>query len=191
LSHGKNPRKLQLRATISGEPQLYEISIHEKYRFDRRVLEGGSPDATTEIEERDVRTIAKWAARRYERPSLPSAFVDRLPNSVKKSLLKLMEKDGEDVLFVLVGAETWDELPPEKDYRITLRVVMMPDACEDYERELRGLSVVAGMRSLLAQCDGIDVEDADIANTADLTIEAYLSLRRWDFDYLSPDDEQV
>jgi len=190
--YGKNPRKLQLRAaTASGESQLYEINIHEKYRLDRHVLESGSPDATIEIEERDVKTIAKWAARRYERPSFPSAFVDRVPNPVRKNLLKLMKRDGEDVLFVLAGSDRWDELSSREDYRITLRVVMSPDACEDYKRELRGLSVVAEMRSLLSQCEGIQVEDADIANTAELTIEEYLNLRRWDFDYLSPDDEQV
>ncbi len=185
----EDPRRLQVRAIIRGKSELYEINIHEKYRIDRHVLENGSPDTTIEIKEPDVKTIAKWAARRYERPSFPSAFVDRLSNPVKKSLHKLMEKEGEDVLYVLAGADSWDELPCDEDYRILLRVVMSPAACEDINRERRGLSVVAEMRCLLSQCEGITVEDADIANTAELSIEEYLHLRRWDFDYLSPDDD--
>jgi hypothetical protein len=187
LFNRKNPRRLQFEVEDLGRPCLYEIDIHEKYRVDRQILEDGSPDATTEVKAADVRMIARWASRRYDRPSFPTAFVDRLTKNIKKKLPKKMQKDGEDVMDVLVGSEDWGELAPGTPYRIVLYVLMGPEACEDARREQRGLSVVSEMRSLLAQCDGIEVEDANLANTAELSLNDYLHLHRWDFDFLTPE----
>lgn len=189
LFNGKNPRKLQFEAEELGKPRLYEINIHEKYRADRRVLEDGSPDTTIKVKATDVRMIARWASRRYDRPSFPTAFVNRLTKELKNKLPKKMQKDGEDVVSVLVGAESWEELDPRTPYKIVLRVLMNPEACEDERRETRGLSVVSEMRALLAKCDGIEVEDADLANTAEMTLKEHQHLRRWDFDFLTPEEE--
>ncbi|MGH9501350.1 MAG: hypothetical protein ACRD20_00720 [Terriglobales bacterium] len=185
---GKNPRKLQLVAEAPGQSRLYEIDIHEKLRIDRQILQRGAPDITVRFNPDDVRLIARWAARRYDRPSFPSAFVNRT-NVVRKKLLKKLERDGEDVLYVLVGFETVEELPDNQPYRILLRIVADPETCEDDEKEQRALSVSSELRKLLAQCDGIAVEDADIANSAEMTLYEYKHLRRWDFDYLSPEDD--
>lgn len=189
LFNSKNPRRLQFEAEELGKPRLYEINIHEKYRVDRQVLEGRSPDTTITIKANDVRTAATWAGRRYYRPSFPTAFVNRLTKELKNKLPKKMQKDGEDVESVLVGAESWEELDASTPYKIVLRVLMGPEACEDERRETRGLSVVSEMRALLAKCDGIEVEDADLVNTADMTLREYLRLRRWDFDFLTPEQE--
>lgn len=189
LLNSKNPRRLQFEAEELGQLRLYEIDIHEKYRVDRQILENGSPDATIEIKATDVRMAARWAGRRYDRPSFPTAFNNRLTNELKSKLLKKMKKDGEDVVSVLVGAGSWEELDPGTPYRIVLRVLMGPEACEDERRERRGLSVVSEMRALLAKCDGIEVEDADLANTAEMTLNEYSHLLRWDFDFLTPEQE--
>ena len=69
LFNGKNPRKLQFLAQENGEQRLYEIDVHAKYRVERKILEKGENDASIIILERDVATIAKWASRRYRRPS--------------------------------------------------------------------------------------------------------------------------
>ncbi|MGA9564601.1 MAG: hypothetical protein WBS19_03670 [Candidatus Korobacteraceae bacterium] len=187
LFNKKNPRRLQFEAEHLGKLRLYEVNVHERYRVDRKVLESGSPDITIKIKESDVRMIAKWMGRRYDRPSLPTAFINRLTTNVKNKLPKKMQKDGEDVLDVLVGSENWGELAPGTPYKIVFYVLMGPEACENEQREKRGLSVVSDMRALLAQCDGIEVEDANLANTAELTLNDYQHLRRWDFDFLTPE----
>ena len=189
LFNSKNPRKLQFEAEELGKLRLYEINIHEKYRAGRQILENGSPDTTTKVKATDVRMIARWASRRYDRPSFPTAFVDRLSKEIKSKLPKKMQKDGEDVVSVLIGAESWAELGPSKPYKIVLRVLMGPEACEDESRERRGLGIVSEMRALLAQCDGIEVEDANLASTTEISLFDYLHLRRWDFDFLTPEQE--
>ena len=191
LLKGKNPRRLQFIAEESGKSRVYEIDVHEKYRVARDILEKGSRDAVTKIEANDVRVIAKWVARRYTRPSFPSAFVDRVGATVKKKILKKLEKDGDDVLYILVAFETLEEISSDSPYRIVLRVVVPQEACEADEREQRALGVVSEIRKLLGQCSGITVEDADLASSAEMTLYEYEHFIRWDVDYLSPSEEDI
>jgi hypothetical protein len=82
-----------------------------------------------------------------------------------------MEKDGEDIVRVWVGLNTIEELPSEKPYRLVLRVVVPSETWEDDTKEQRALSVVSEMRRLLAQCEGVEVEDANLATESDITQE--------------------
>jgi hypothetical protein len=189
MSKGKNPRRLQFTAEENGEPRLYEIDVHEKYRVSRRILESGTRDKTFKIAGNDVLVMAKWAGRRYYRPSLPTEFMDRVA-SIKDKLSKKLKKDGEDITCVYAGLNTIEELPPEKPYRLILRVVVPADVCEDDTKERRALSVVSEMRKLLAQCAGIEVEDADLAMESEITLAEVREMNKWDFDYLSPEEEQ-
>lgn len=189
MAKGKNPRRLQFSAEENGEPRLYEIDVHEKHRVNRRILESGTRDKTFKIAAKDVLVIAKWAGRRYYRPSLPTGFMDRVA-SIKDKLSKKLKKDGEDITYVYAGLDTIEELPPEKSYRLVLRVVVPVEVCEDDTKEQRALSVLSEMRKLLAQCPGIEVEDAVLATESEITLADVREMNRWDFDYLSPDDEQ-
>src|SRR5260370_39494366 len=110
--------------------------------------------------------------------------------SVKDRLSKKLKKDGEDITRVYAGLNTLEELPAEKPYRLILRVVVQAEVCEDDSKERRALSVVSEMRKLLAQCDGIEVEDADLALESEITLADVRRMNPWDFDYLSPEKEQ-
>jgi hypothetical protein len=189
MSKGKNPRRLQFNAEENGEHRLYEIDVHEKHRVERRILETGTRDKTLKIAEADVLVIAKWAGRRYFRPSLPTEFVDRIA-PIKDKLSKKLKKEGDNITCVFAGLDAIEELPPEKSYRLVLRVVVPVEVCEDDAKEQRALSVVSEMRKLLAQCPGIEVEDAVLETEAEITLADVMKMIRWDFDYLSPDDEQ-
>jgi len=160
IFRGKSPRRLQFDVEENGGSRLYEIDVREKYRIDRRVLETGTKDATIRVNESDVLVIAKWAARRYHRPSFPTAFVDRIA-PIKAKLNKKLKKDGEDV-NVYAGFNTLEELPVEETYRIILRVVIPVEVCEDDIREQRANSIVSEMEKLLAVCKGIELEDAKL-----------------------------
>lgn len=188
LFNGKSPRKLQFFAQEGAARQLYEIDVNEKYRLDRKILQSGTRDTTISIRREDVLILAKWAMRRYHRPSLPSALQDRL-SPAAKGIRKKMEKDGEDVKVVYIGLNTPKELAPEEPYSIVLRLVVAPDVCEDDDKEKRVIGVVSEIRKLLSQCSGISVEDADLVSEAELTVYEVNHLVRWDFDYLSPGEE--
>lgn len=188
LFNGKSPRKLQFVAQEGAGQQLYEIDVNKKYRLDRKILQSGTRDKAISISPDDVLVLAKWAMRRYHRPSLPSAFQDRLSPATKR-IRKKMEKDGECVQAVYLGLNTLKELAPEESYLIVLRLVVAPDVCEDDEREKRVIGVVSEIRKLLSQCSGISVEDADLVSEAELTVYDVKHLIRWDFDYLSPGEK--
>jgi hypothetical protein len=82
-----------------------------------------------------------------------------------------------------------EELPSEEPYRIVLHILLEPEACKEDSREQRAVSVVSDMRKLLAQCDGIEVCDANIVSSAEMTVHDYVHLKRWDTDYLSPAED--
>jgi len=189
MFNGKNPRRLQFFAEQSGEHRLYEIDVHEKYRVDRRVLEAGTRDETIRISANDVLVIAKWAAARYRRPSLPTAFVDRIA-PIKTKLSKKLERDGEDIVTVFLGLDTTAELPANEAYRLILRVVIATETSEDDAKEQRANGVVSEMQKLLAQW-GIAVEDARLVTESEITLDEVRHMNRWDFDYLSPEEEKI
>ena len=191
LFNSRNPRKIQFFAEESGERRLYEISVHEKYRLDRKILENGTRDKSIEISRQDILILAKWAMRRYHRPSLPTAFQNRIPSAVQNKLRKKLDSEGEDVSDIYMRLDTAEELDDAKAYRIILRVVVPPEACEDVDREKRALGIVSEIRKLLAQCSGISVEDADVASESDITMQDLRNpnMIRWDFEYLSPEEQ--
>lgn len=184
---GKNPRRLQFDVEENGETRLYQIDVHEKYRIDRRVLEAGTRDVTITISENNVLLIAKWAARRYHRPSFPTAFVDRIA-PIRAKLSKKLKKDGDDVILY-AGFNTLNELPVEEAYRIIVCVLIPVEASEDDVREQRANSVVSEIAKLLGRCEGIELEDAKLVSESEITLDELHYLRRWDFDYLSPEEE--
>jgi hypothetical protein len=189
LFKGKSPRRLQFDIEENGGSRLYQIDVREKYSIDRRVLEAGTKDASVRISENDVLMIARWAARRYYRPSFPTAFLDRIA-PIRGKLSKKLKKDGDDV-SVYAGFNTLEELSVDEVYRIILRVVIRDEAGEDDAREQRANSVVSEMQKLLAQCKGVDLKDAKLAKESEINLDEFRSLRRWDFDYLSPEEENA
>jgi hypothetical protein len=110
---------------------------------------------------------------------------------VQSKLRKKLENDGEDVSCVYARLDTAEELDDSKAYRIILRVVVPPEALEDVDKEKRALGIVSEMRKLLAHCSGIDVVDADVASESEITMQDLRNpnMVRWDFDYLSPEEE--
>lgn len=100
-----------------------------------------------------------------------------------------MKRDGDDIASVLLALNTVEELVDDKPYRGILWVVVDPEVCENDAQEQRAISVVSELRKLLGQCAGIEIEDAELRKTSDITLLDLQRLIRWDFDYLSPDDE--
>jgi hypothetical protein len=97
---------------------------------------------------------------------------------VQSKLRKKLENDGEDLSGVYARLDTTEELDDSKVYRIILRVVVTPAACEDVDRAKRALGIVNEIRKLLAQCSGINVGDADVASESEITLQA-CGIGRW------------
>jgi len=116
--------------------------------------------------------------------------MDRI-KPVKDKILRKMKRDGEDIVHVALAFNTVEELANDKPYRVFLWIVVEPGVCENDELEQRAIGIVSELRKLLAQCNGIEVEDADLRKTSDVSLLDWQTLIRFDLDYLSPDDEPI
>jgi hypothetical protein len=122
---GKNPRCLQLHLVVRGEKELHEISVHEKYRDQRNILEHGEPDTSCSILQGDIRIVGLWAGKRYSRPAFPTAFNNRVSHSSKK-IKRALQQYGAKVTGIFILFEPPEdferELPDTEPYRIFVRV---------------------------------------------------------------------
>jgi len=91
-----------------------------------------------------------------------------------------------------MAMNSMDELPPDKPYRVFVRVVVPRDALRNDLREKSALAVVAALTAHLSQCAGIEVVDVVPVSEAEFSFEDYLyNTIEWDtFDYLSVPDDQ-
>lgn len=183
-TNGKNPRRLQFPISVGGPESVYEISIHDKIRINRRLLETGTPDASCRISPGNIRRLGTWAGKRYLRAAFPGAFDRRLKSAMKK-LRSSLERHGEHVLGVFLYLNTDLELPETEEYRIIVRVVAEKSAVEDDNEEQRLKTLVAEMNVALGNCTGIDVLDLSFVSETEFTYEDLRNSSKWDFDYLS------
>lgn len=188
---GKNPRRLQFLATNSGAERLYEINVHEKYRVSRKFLEGGAPDIACTISKSEAAIIARWAGKRYNRPSFPSEFDRRLNAMGKEKFARAMEKYGADVSGIFISFLSQSGgLTEGEPYSIIVRVVAPRAACEDDGRERVLLKFVAELQILFGGCSGIHVEDLRLDSEADFTLEDWKHSTLWDYEFISNADSQ-
>ncbi len=188
-TRGKSPRFLQFEALIEGEEHIFEISANEKFRTDRRILERGDPDPTLVLTQSQVRMLARWAARRYNRSAFPANF-DRRISKVREKIERLMKRYGTDITGTFVAFLSSDgELPQEDDYRILVQVVAEKEAFDRNLREQDMLRVKAELTTLLNQCSGIElVETVELRSESEFTLEDYFNSRLWDYEYVSEAD---
>jgi hypothetical protein len=126
--------------------------------------------------------------RRYHRPSLPTAFLNRISNAAKSKMSKKLEKEGEDIIGLYLLLNSAGELQDGDPYRIIIRVVVSAESREDIARKDRAISVVAELQKLLGQCADIVVEDADMVSEIDFSMQDLRTMVKWDFDFLSPEE---
>lgn len=186
---GKNPRSLQLYVEVNGEEKLYEISVHEKCRDQRSILEHGSPEASCRLSQRDIRIMGRWAGKRYSRPALPTAFNNRISCSAKR-FRKALEQYGAEVSGIFIFfLESERELPDNETYRIIVRIVAPRAILEDDREEQTLLTLVAKLQEAFASCSGIEVEELKLDSEAEFSLEDWNTGRFWDWEYLSVSED--
>ena len=170
LFHGKNPRRLQLWLDKTAIGAFTNSAFTIEAPLDRRSLEKGAPDKDCVLSSPVTDLIARWIAKRYCRPSFPSAFNDRV-RTVANKIEKAMKRLGEDVTGVFIAFLNSDgELSDTDPYEIDVRVVTPPDAASDEERERIALKLVAELNELFGQCSGIAAE-VTLVSEAEFSLE--------------------
>jgi len=189
--HAKNPRVLHLPVTWDGVDLPYGVSIHEKARIDRHLLEEIEPDARAKLSNDNVGMLSDWVARRYVRASFPDEFQRRLGSRKPWARLKsLLAEEGTLVTGVFVRLHTQSELPASEAYRLIVRVTVEGSTFEDEDIrfQLRD-DFLERLVDLLEEFDGIKVVEYQLVSEADFSLEDLKNTQRLDFDYLSYADD--
>lgn len=181
---GKNPRTIDFEAEVCGKTRWYRCRISEKSTLGRRVLTRSFPSEA--LPQPTCGVLARWVAKRYTRAALPDAFNERV-RRMDERIKRLMVRDGKLITHVYLSLDTEEELPPNRPYRVIMRATALPEVLEDRELTGKLSAAVLGLKSLLNECDGVEVLDAELESEVEITLHDLSSgqLRRWDYDYLS------
>lgn len=183
-THAKNARRLHFHIVVNGNLEGYEAHIRSRFSIPRSLLQTVRPDVERAVRPLELSEIISWILARYDRVAFPDEFNSRIAATVAKKIKPALEKLTR-MKSIYVGLNTWDELPADQKYSMTVLGTLQ---AEDFEQpEIRqameqGLSVVA---AALHNVPGIVVEDFTVLSEADVTLDLVRTLARWNFDYIS------
>lgn len=191
LVFAKSARKLQFELSSQDGIEPYELSIHERWSVDRRILEDADPDQDISLSEGQKKQLSGWLAKRYRRDAFPDAFVNRLKEQPHSENLRNLFKDwGQWISGVYLVLDTDEDLPPEQPY---VAVAWATVLLEDYEDEKTLERLNDEFQPLLEKAlgafTGIEVRDAMVVSEADFSLADIRRTRRMDLDDLSYRDD--
>jgi hypothetical protein len=185
--NGNHPRIIQFEMVNAENTKVFESSIHDKFRIDRKKLIDYPPNSHWNLKQRTIRDIKHWLARRYTRQAFPNEFERRISSSKSKWTRKLFavpEKGGLITAIFLLVSE--DELPKEEKYKVIMWLTMLP---EDYniQEKKEVVEKIAGQiaDAMNNNCEGIEVVEYEVRSEANVSLEERNQLKRWDYDALS------
>lgn len=192
LTFGKSGRKLQLELSTAVGPIVFELSIHERFLIDRRILEDAEPDATVSLSSREKRTLAGWLAKRYKRHAFPDEFNRRLKEQPHSDDMRnLFKAYGQEIeaVFVLLQPDD-DELPAAEPYVVNLYAVMASEDYDDTETRTRlENDFVLALEASFDAFTGIELGNAMLVSEEDFSLADIGRTRKMDLDDLSYRDD--
>jgi hypothetical protein len=182
LTHGKNPRTLQVATQHSD--LAVEYSIHDRVRVSRMLLQDCSPADKPRWTTRTTASIAQWVASRYTRAAFPDAFNERLKKagSVER-IKKIGKRAGRAVSGVYIFMDEEEKLEAES-YGITV-VVTAPDDSYELEGDTIGKGFLEPLIDALAAAPGVVVEKHGLLPERDFSMTMIRNSLRLDLDSLS------
>ena len=190
--NGRNPRLLQIPVMKSqGGTSIQEISIHDRFRVEKKWLRDLAPDENKWLEERYRKLLCGWIAKRYDRPAFPDAFNQRLEPVERRLETLFKSKISHHVSGIYIaGAD--QEHTAEDSYLISVRVTYEERWSEDFEVLDSVENFLQRLSDILEGCQGIDLFLGDIRKTSeeDLTLGELREFRRFDRDYRSLPEEE-
>lgn len=183
LLHAKNPRRLQFNIA---EGHTYEIQMHERCSVPRACLLNHVP-RDINLEEEIIRTLIRWTAYRYLRSAFPDAFNERLATSHRsmRRIEAAFKRDGFLITGIFLIVNPMDEIQPDQEYEVIMRLTAREEVFLDEAMEARALELTETIRRELNSVVGIDVVDYRLVSEADFSLADLRVTLRWDFDYLS------
>lgn len=185
LSHGKNPRKLQMTIKTSDGETVYAFSLRERRWISRSLLAGSDRIPSGQVGAKDLPTLTRWMARRYLRIALPTEFNDRTAAQWDQ-ITKGLKLTGKLVDSIHLRLNPMAELPPQDSYSIDVVLLINSGECDDPSADTRVLKLVQLFETELGGCSGVELGQIEALLPRDVTLEEVSNLLRWDDpEYLS------
>ena len=193
LAHAKNPRKLDIGVVIEETKSFARLDMRWRGTLPREALRQHA--AIGHLRGSDLRALVAWITRRYERAALPDAFNDRLKAkkafSKLRDILKRATKGQPLGVFVALGTQAEQELPPSEKYSLELYVVLEGTlAPGDSDWEAFEKDVYEPFLERFSSIEGIDVLQHQLVSEDRVSWrDRRVHLRALDLDDLSLRDE--
>ncbi|MCI0629308.1 MAG: hypothetical protein L0Y44_01480 [Phycisphaerales bacterium] len=182
IRFGKNPRRYEFDVVVGGNAVPHTINVNDRYSVPRDWLSHCGPDGTRKIDSQTVRSLAAWLARRYTRAAFPTAFNERTRSRAKEIRNTLKNGVYMEGIYLLVDNR---ELSDSDHYNIEIRATMQREFFEDNAKRVKSQRVLDDVESLLASCEGVHVEKAELLSEKEFSLDDLRNFKRWDFDDLT------
>lgn len=183
LTHGKNPRRLQLRLS---DMNYYELHAKDRQFIKREILGRLSPDLELQTPEKSLRVLISWIKKRYDRDAFPFVFDERFSKRNRDKLKKILQNKSKEIIGVFIRLNSMDELSSAENYIIDLVLLIDEDMGnrEDLQETLEKIY------QLLNGNEGIEVLPGyRILTTREISLEEFMTLSELDHDYISFRDD--
>ncbi|MBY0545544.1 MAG: hypothetical protein K2Q14_08390 [Gammaproteobacteria bacterium] len=186
LQLGKNPRKLQIKNTDNSF--LGEILSHERVFISRTELINHKSSNLFQLTLDSLKILIRWMSRRYTRPGLPGEFNKRITSKIKDKIRKILSKNTESILGLLIHLVQDIELNPNNTYSV--HIVML--ICNDVSSEVF-LEIKEDFEGILNyDITGIEfLPESRVSRTSEITFHEYTQFKQWDFDDVSYTSESI
>jgi len=181
---GRNPRHLDLNVQAPAGDTIISINIRDRRMIRKADLVGSSPSRALMIGQQDTKLIARWISKRYTRAAWPDAFQLRLVNRKLNKLVK--GSDGKvisGVWFMLDPRN--DELEEDTNYRLSVWLSVPSKYWEKTDSLRSAQNFEDKLRSILRDCKGIHVDEIEIRNEKDISLDDMHLFDRYDWDFRS------
>ncbi len=187
LTRGKNPRLLELEATVSQAPLAARVSASERWLAPRERLAGSVPAGFLQTTPTGI--VPAWLSSKYIREAFPDEF-NRRRAQAAEDLKRLLRTGGGDINSIYLALDD-AELDRTQTYTVVMRGVLL---AQDYEVEARRTLAhitLGKLAAVLSTCDGIDVVDFELVSERDFSLDDIRVMKRWSpFDSLSLSDSE-
>ena len=126
LTHGKNPRQLQVPFDDNNAEVWFQCNAADRYFIKRDLLETITPADELSLTKRGGDVLVRWLVNRYQRAAFPDEFNRRLA-PIQKRCERQLRKLGGDLIGICLRLNTQHELPDSRTYQIILFGVMDQD----------------------------------------------------------------
>ena len=181
LLHGKNPRRLCLAL---GNVGFAIVDIRQRITVEKRLVAGITP-LSQGLKPRDRRLLGKWLGKRYQRSAFPDEFNRRLRKT--RSRLESLSKqpEGRDITAILMMLDTDEELSSDRSYKVVVWFACRSRSFENPKIRVAVEKYAQEFADTMDSCGGIEIQEHEVKQHLDITLEDLEVMKRFDYDYRS------